>query len=533
MSSNWVKRRLSLRTGISIAAFSLLFLLVTTFFLFQLSYQDELNKIHNSLFQLAKTVEPSSQVAVYLDNNELADEITVGLLGNDNVAGVILHSQSGMRITQGNTDTQNMRLTVNQLFDPFTPDLPIGALTLIPNQQLIEATAKERASFYIILLGASSASMVALVIFLVNTQLTKPLNHIAHQLHLIKPGSSATLSIPKGHEHDEIGSLVNDSNELLGEIRRTFVQKNKLYEEISELERKFRLLFDNAKVGIALVDMRGELLLNNPAFSALLGQQAMELLESKQTEKAIKQFVESNEIIKAMQTTASSATPISIDVTQLRENAQKRYFHCIFSKVEIEGESDHLEIVLYDITERVLHERRIKLESEVDSLTGLLNRRGGLRSIEQKIQQQPSSYHAALLIDLDKFKPVNDTHGHDAGDLVLKTVSKRLMQSVRSSDIVMRWGGDEFLLFITIDSNKPDDVASGLAAKLISSLSREISLDDLSISENVILGASIGIALYPDHSVNTDELINQADQAMYDVKHQGRNNFKIYTTPNA
>lgn len=527
MSSNLLKSRLSIRTGLLIAFFSLLFLIVSALTLFQLSYNDELEKIHKSLFQLAKTMEPSSQVAVYLENKELASEITTGLLGNDNVTGVILHSDGGMLVTKGDiTITQGMHLAEHKLYDPFTPSLPIGKLTLIPNEALIQVTARERATSHIVLFGASSTCMVLLVIALVNSLLTKPLNQIANQLHLIKPGSSAKLTIPNGHEHDEIGSLVKDSNQLLDEIKQTFAQKNKLYEEISQLERKFRLLFDNAKVGIALVNLKGELVLHNPSFRSLLGEVAMQHIEEKRNDQVFKNFAESNKIIKAMQSAVVSSNPVSLDITQLREKPHNRYFHCIFSKVEMEGESDYLEIVMYDISERVLQEKKIKRESEVDALTGLLNRRGGIRLIEQKIQRFPETPHAALLIDLDKFKPINDAYGHEAGDQVLKAISQRLLGSVRSTDIVIRWGGDEFLIFFTCENGDTTTVVSNLASKLINSLSEDIAIEEE--SENVSVGASIGIAIFPEHSRNVEELIAQADSAMYGVKHQGRNNFKIH-----
>ncbi|WP_415893918.1 diguanylate cyclase domain-containing protein [Neptuniibacter sp. PT8_73] len=526
MLSSALNAKLSIRTGISIALFACFFLLISAVVLFQLSYKEELDEIHKSLQQLIKTVEQSAKVAVYLENEELGTEITNGLIINDNVSGVILNSDIGMLLTAGDiTIGPNARLVVLSLNDPFTPQLPIGKLTLIPNQGLIEATAKKRALSHIIIFGVNSIFVVFLVIILVNRLLADPLKKIAQQLHIIKPGTSQRIITPMGHEQDEIGLLVNDSNKLLREMQKTIQQKNQLFDEVQKLEQKFRLLFDNARVGIALVNMDGQLLMNNPAFANIVGEKACQYFSENQTRKLIELFEEKQFLAKAIQKAITSSIPVSLDLSLKSEEEADRHLHCILSQVLDESGEVLLELVIYDISERVHREQKARHESEVDTLTGLLNRRGCKRLIKESLIKHPNSHHAVMLIDLDHFKPINDTYGHDAGDLVLKEVSNRFSEALRKSDLLSRWGGDEFLIFLAGKAESVEEEATAVAQKILRLLEEEIELGP---GKTDHVGASIGIALAPRHGNDLGALIKAADITMYQIKKQGKNNYLIY-----
>ncbi|WP_415888595.1 diguanylate cyclase domain-containing protein [Neptuniibacter sp. SY11_33] len=526
MLSNSLNTKLSIRTGISIAFFACIFLLISAVVLFQLSYKEELDEIHKSLQQLVKTVEQSAKVAVYLENEELGTEITNGLIINDNVSGVILHSDVGMLLTAGDiTIGPDARLVILKLSDPFTPQLPIGKLTLIPNQGLIESTAQNRALSHIIIFGVNSIFVVLLVIMLVNRLLAAPLKKIAQQLHVIKPGTSQRVVTPTGHDQDEIGLLVNDSNNLLQEMQETIQQKNQLFDEVQKLEQKFRLLFDNARVGIALVNMDGQLLMHNPAFASIVGETACQYFSENQTRKLIELFEERQHLAQAIQKSLTSINPVSIDLSLKIEGETDRHLHCILSQVLDESGEVLLELVIYDISERVHRELKARYESEVDTLTGLLNRRGCKRLIKESLMEQPNSHHAVMLIDLDHFKPINDNYGHDAGDHVLKEVSNRFSSALRKSDLLSRWGGDEFLIFLAGEADCLEEESSVVAQKILKLLEKEI---EVSLGKTVRVGASIGIALAPSHGHELSALIKAADITMYQIKKQGKNNYLIY-----
>ena len=131
---------------------------------------------------------------------------------------------------------------------------------------------------------------------------------------------------------------------------------------------------------------------------------------------------------------------------------------------------------------------------------------------------------AVMFIDLDGFKTVNDTLGHDAGDYVLKQVAQRMLACVRETDTVARVGGDEFLIIAT-EINSPDNAAQ-IAEKVIQTVSQPIVIN----GQQATVGTSIGIAIFPDHSDDMDRLIKLADEAMYKVKNAGKNSYRFVDT---
>jgi diguanylate cyclase (GGDEF)-like protein len=152
-----------------------------------------------------------------------------------------------------------------------------------------------------------------------------------------------------------------------------------------------------------------------------------------------------------------------------------------------------------------------------DPLTGLPNRMAFQASMAQSIalaERQKGSL-AVLFMDLDGFKLVNDTHGHDVGDLLLQQVAARLRECVRASDIIGRIGGDEFVLLMT---DNPSAVEAGqIAKKLIARVSEPYTVG----SRLLVIGASIGVALYPEDADTADQLLVLADSAMYVAKRGG------------
>jgi diguanylate cyclase (GGDEF)-like protein len=132
---------------------------------------------------------------------------------------------------------------------------------------------------------------------------------------------------------------------------------------------------------------------------------------------------------------------------------------------------------------------------------------------------------AVLFIDLDGFKAVNDSHGHKMGDKLLQQVAARLAEEVRQSDLVGRIGGDEFMLLLT-DCQDQESVGA-IAQKLILKLSEPYTADGIVLH----IGASIGIAIFPEHATDVETLIALADAAMYEVKRGGRNSYRVTGNP--
>ncbi|MBU0908401.1 MAG: GGDEF domain-containing protein, partial [Proteobacteria bacterium] len=144
-----------------------------------------------------------------------------------------------------------------------------------------------------------------------------------------------------------------------------------------------------------------------------------------------------------------------------------------------------------------------------------------LRQTIRRARRHDNSF-ALLYVDLDDFKPINDNLGHRGGDMVLQEVARRLRQSIREPDTVARVGGDEFV--IILDRINQAENAAQVAGKIINILTQPYHMQ----KKNFLLGASIGISLYPEHGKDMQSLMRCADTAMYKVKERGKNSFAFY-----
>ena len=181
-----------------------------------------------------------------------------------------------------------------------------------------------------------------------------------------------------------------------------------------------------------------------------------------------------------------------------------------------------------DITERKASEDRIERLAHYDSLTGLANRnlfKGGLDEALDKylLHQMP---FAVLLLDLDKFKSVNDALGHHCGDALLRQVAGRIKAQARDVDTAARIGGDEFALIVAPGPSALQDDAATLAARLVQAIAEPYEID----GHPVVIGCSIGVAVVPEHGTRIDEILRNADLALYKSKNAGRNCFHLYST---
>lgn len=163
-------------------------------------------------------------------------------------------------------------------------------------------------------------------------------------------------------------------------------------------------------------------------------------------------------------------------------------------------------------------ENLLREQAYYDYLTGLPNRALLADRFHQAIERSKRSRipFAAVMIDLNNFKTINDAHGHAAGDQVLVAIGKRLLETVRSSDTVSRLGGDEFVLVIEAIEDRRE--LAHIGQKLIDMLSENVALDS---GHKVSLGGSLGFAMYPEDGASMESMLHVADQAMYDCKTSG------------
>jgi diguanylate cyclase (GGDEF)-like protein/PAS domain S-box-containing protein len=226
-------------------------------------------------------------------------------------------------------------------------------------------------------------------------------------------------------------------------------------------------------------------------------------------------------MLEAQEKGLSSGKQLELELSQ-----GKLWFELSVSRKHVDPGLDPRFIVLArDITERKASEQRILNLAHYDSLTGLPNRAllADRMRVAIKRAARQSTRLAVLFLDLDRFKPINDSLGHDIGDQLLKGVAERMQASVRSVDTVSRVGGDEFVVLLSEIETMED--AARVAEKLIRGLSQPYAIE----GHELLITASVGICIYPDNGTQPNVLLRNADASMYSAKEAGRNRYQFYS----
>ncbi len=308
----------------------------------------------------------------------------------------------------------------------------------------------------------------------------------------------------------------------------TFGEKKALT-PLQASEAWFRSIFENANTGIASTDNKGKVTSFNEAFRSMLGYDAealqhMNFADFTHPDDLQLESVFCNEIL------ANKRDHYHMVKRYIANDGVLLWVDLSSSAIrDAQGEVTNFVAVIRDITERKNAEEKINELSFFDQLTGLPNRVLLLDRLKQAIAASSRSglYGALLLIDIDNFKTLNDTLGHDMGDKLLKQVAKRLMQCVREGDSAARLGGDEFVVVLTGISSNEEEAAAGIetvAEKILATFNQPYQIADISH----LCTASVGVTLFKGDLVAIDDLMKQADLAMYQSKTAGRNTFCFF-----
>jgi diguanylate cyclase (GGDEF)-like protein/PAS domain S-box-containing protein len=520
-------RSLHIQVSLSVALAALLVMIISASFFYKRSYTKSLNESERSIQQLLKTVSTTAAIAAYVDNKELAQEVVTGLTKNDIVLGAQIHTKKGVIGFQGNnSDLLEKIYTSLVLKAPFDETEVVGELRVVANQPLISQRAESSAKTIATSLAAQATIVALLVSLLVYWMITKPLANLSKRLHLIVPGDKQRLDVIRRHNQNEIGLLIGDINLLLKTVDKMLEEERQLRRKVELLEHRFRGIFEDSSAGIFLVHEDGQLITANPAFFKLIDQDASTEFSTNNMNIFSRVFVEPDQGRSLVKLALISQRPSSCDLQIVRGHVEQTlWIHCIFSPAGDGQQAAVVEGVMYDITERKQSEERNRELAEKDALTGLANRQAVEMVIKELIRIHPANHSAftIMLIDLDRFKYVNDTYGHDAGDWVLKVVAERLRSRVRQSDIVARIGGDEFLILLrhTDHLERVKEIA-----KLI--LEEQQKTIEVQPGFHEAIGMSIGIAQYSAKDDTELSIRKHADQAMYTVKRLGKNGYAIY-----
>ncbi len=292
---------------------------------------------------------------------------------------------------------------------------------------------------------------------------------------------------------------------------------------LAQSEQRFRSAFENAPLGVALVDRDNRFIRVNHALCRLLGADAAQLLGADQAafgedgDNAIEKEYQ-QDLVKGR------AGVVQYERRYRARDGRLRWALVSSSLMPADHESPQFLIQINDLTERKRAEEELAHLAHHDALTGAANRSLLNEEVDHEIAvaRRRGSRLAVVFLDLDYFKHINDSFGHETGDTVLKETVARLSRSVREADIVGRMGGDEFVVVLTEVGDVQDVLA--LTEKLRTECARPLHFD----GHEVHLAVSIGVSLFPDDAADFRTLLRFADSALYQAKGEGRNNVQFY-----
>lgn len=326
---------------------------------------------------------------------------------------------------------------------------------------------------------------------------------------------------------DETGRVVG----IIG-INRDISDRKRAELALRESEETFRAIFEQATVGITVVSSELRYLRVNDRFCDMVGYARGELLSMRIDELNVPE-ARDKAVRYHRQLIDGTAAGQELREQQLvRKDGCRIWVTLATSLVRAEsGAPRYFVSVVQDISDAKRaatalrqSEERFRHLAHHDLLTNLPNRALFYDRLKQALAQAARNRWTmgVLLIDLDRFKQINDTLGHAAGDTLLKQVAARLASSVRAGDTVARLGGDEFAVILSTLSAPHD--AGIVAQKIIVCIAEPFRID----GSQLFVGVSIGIALYPGDATDIEKLVNSADAAMYGAKAAGRNGYQFY-----
>lgn len=311
---------------------------------------------------------------------------------------------------------------------------------------------------------------------------------------------------------------------LLGYIAAR-MEKNEIERMRAAAEQQLTAsVFRNTIEGIVITDAHGQILSVNPAFTQITGYAADEAIGKNP--RILKSNRHDQEFYQEMWQAINTTGQWKGKMWNRRKGGEVFLESQTIRRIDGEDGVLRFVAVFNDITEQWSKDQRIEHLAFHDSLTGLANRALLADRLHYAIalSERGEGPLAVMVIDLDRFKNVNDSFGHDQGDELLQIVAVRLQSIARETDTVARLGGDEFVIILQ-NSGQAEDVAA-IAVRIIDAIAMPIVLGGLSLR----IGASIGIAVFPGDGQDASSLLKNADTAMYAVKADGKGSYRFFNT---
>ncbi|WP_273021931.1 EAL domain-containing protein [Rheinheimera sp.] len=317
--------------------------------------------------------------------------------------------------------------------------------------------------------------------------------------------------------------LRNVEYAYVDQLRTALMARDVALRTSADYLRLAHKVIDASLDGIMITDHDGIIQSVNPSFCSITGYSLQEVLG--QSPRLLSSGLHQTEFYRDMWQVLLQHGHWQGEIWNKRKNGELYPQWLTITAIRNEQQQiSQFAAIFSDITERKQQEQKIHQLAYIDELTGLANRRMFFDRLQLSLANAHRHNHqlAVLFLDLDLFKRINDTLGHQAGDQALKEVARRISETVREGESVARLGGDEFTILLPEISQT--DPLECLARRLIKQIEKPVRLLD----QEFFLTTSIGIAVYPQDGVNAEQLVKHADVAMYQAKNSGRNQYCFY-----
>lgn len=326
----------------------------------------------------------------------------------------------------------------------------------------------------------------------------------------------------------EVGQIAQEYNRVIDKVQREIQERDRAFAAFKQSEYRNGAILEAAMDCIITINQQGGILTFNPAAEQCFGITSHTVLGKD----FFRLFMSDNLSRVAMESLSQGfATGEGLVLKRQNISELTRYDKepfpaeiVVTQTTDLTDSNKQYTLHVRDITKHVKLQNRLKLLAYNDPLTGLYNRTYLMQTLEQLItryKEVPGTV-ALMFLDLDQFKKINDTLGHNAGDVLLREVARRLKQITRDSDLVARWGGDEFVIVLPGQIN--EQLACNKALEILEIMRAPVILGD----NNLSVLTSIGIALSTNADVSAERMLQHADLAMYQAKKNGRNTYSLF-----
>lgn len=527
LASHPLKSPLARRLIVAIILFSAAMVLVMTAIQLYQEYRRQLHHVEVQFQQIGDVHLRSLTQSLWATNHKEVQIQLEGMLRVPNIVHAAVHENGQLHAQAGHRDS----VRVIERHYPMRYEYQgrpheIGTLTVVATLDDIYQQLFHQA-IQVLLDNALRTFLVALFVFvLFHRLITRHLASVVDYLRHTDPAKAAAplaLARAPRPQPDELDVLVTATNDMLAKTHATL-------DALRDSEVRVRLLLDSTSEAIYGVDILGICTFANPACLRLLGYGS----ERDLIGKRIHELIHHTHADGRHYPVEACAVRIATLAGQTCHCNNEMHWRADGSSFPVEywsrpmtkdGELVGTVVTFIDISERRQAEADLHRLAYYDNLTGLPNRLLFNDRVQQALidAKRRNRFVALMMLDMDRFKVVNDTMGHDAGDALLCEIAARLQRSIRETDTVSRLGGDEFALLFT-DVTDSQHVAH-LAQLVLAQFVTPVAID----GREIFSGASIGVVLYPTDTEDGDSLLKFADSAMYHAKESGRNNYQFYS----